>query len=166
MSISIGFVDHGIGFRGTTRAMIAYAIGLKQLNPDYTAILFYIKDSRFNNLSIMHSTEMQEIKIIPIQTYSEIENYPVDAIYHIYSGTEESIDWVNHISKPVIMHQCGYQPPMNKQHNGIFAYVSHWQNIRFASGKSEVLPHIIKEAPQTTLKTGTLRTTMDLIHHQ
>ena len=73
-------------------------------------------------------------------------------MYHIYSGTEESVSWTSNLSTPIIMHQCGYQPPLEKLDNGVFAYVSHWQNIRFGSGKMEVLPHVIKKASDTSNK--------------
>ena len=149
--LAIGFFDHGLSFRGTSRAIISYANGLRRLNPSISPIIFYLETSPFNNLSILNLTKQLGLQVVPISSRYNLNSYKLDALYHIFSGPENSVSWLDRVSPPKLMHQCGYNAPLSDFKSGVFAYVGHWQNLKFSRGMSNVLPHIIEPALATRL---------------
>ncbi len=143
----LGFFDNGIGFRGTTRAIIEYSKFFLDSNEIF---IFYLKDSPWNNLSIVPLITEIGLNLIDISERTQIKDYNLDALYHINGCSESELLWLFGLKIPFIHHQCGFNPTFRKNISSfpipfISAYVSHWQNHFFSNSSSFVLPHVIKQ---------------------
>lgn len=136
----IGFYDHGIGFRGTTRAMYAYAKLLRDKND---VSVFFDQNLVSNNLSIAAEMLRDGINVRPINHRNELEHQGLDFLYHVTSQGAPNNDWIERISCPVLLHQVGYNRPEFHK-NSLFAYTSAWQSAFFTAGTATVLPYLIE----------------------
>ncbi len=139
--MKIGFFDNGIGFRGTTRAMIEYALLFSPVN---NIKFFFIKESKWNQLSICPQILKLGIELHPISNYEEIKGHNLDLLYHITGAPHSSLGWVNGLADLSIIHQCGFNRIKDVE-GSITAYVSHWQNYHFSCSSKNVLPHVISK---------------------
>lgn len=145
--MKLGFFDNGIGFRGTTRAIIEYSKFFIECNDVF---IFYLQDSPWNNLSILPTIQGLGLNLIAISDRDQIKDYGVDVLYHINGCCESELTWLLNLRIPFLHHQCGFNTTMRKNIASspvphISAYVSHWQNHFFSNSSSLVLPHIITQ---------------------
>ena len=70
--MKLGFFDNGIGFRGTTRAIMSYAGSIKRITKEIQPILFYVRDCPHNNKSIIPNIKSLGIMIKEIEDRHDI----------------------------------------------------------------------------------------------
>lgn len=138
--MKIGFYDHGIGFRGTTRAMYAYA---KLLRKKHDVTIFFDQGLKTNNLSIASQILRDGISVCPIKNKNELREHEIELLYHVTSQGPPNNEWIKELDCPILLHQVGYNEP-EAHANSIFAYTSAWQSAYFTAGQARVLPYLIE----------------------
>ena len=140
----IGFFDNGIGFRGTTRAILNYCLACSNLDSRVKPKFYFIKGLRQNNHSIAIQMLNQGIEIVPISSRDELAYEDLDFLYHVSSGFGESNLWLSSLPYKTLLHQVGYQPPEFSSSTH-FAYTSYWQSYFLSNAKADVLPYIVSD---------------------
>ena len=144
-----GFYEGCLGFRGTTRAILAYAKGLQDHSREISST-YYFQKSNKNNLQAAKLFISSGIAIEEIQNVSELSEKSLDFLYHITSAAPGEINWLKDKAAKTLLHQVGVQKP-DTDASTYFAYASHWQSFSFTDGKAHVLPHVI-ENPADIMK--------------
>ncbi|OUU53430.1 MAG: hypothetical protein CBC25_00420 [Pelagibacteraceae bacterium TMED65] len=142
MTKIIGFFDNGIGFRGTTRAIIDYSKACFDLNNNIKIKFFFIERLAQNNHSIALEMLRYGIEIEPIKCRDDLKSQKLDFLYHVSSSYGNKNEWLKELPYPTFLHQVGYNPP-DVNTSTYFAYTSYWQSCFLSGGNSDVLPYII-----------------------
>lgn len=143
MVMRIGFYDHGIGFRGTTRAIYEYARCL--MDKEGVEVLFFFKPQlKSNNFSFGIEMLNAGIQLRSIASPEEISEENLDFFYYVSSAPPSDYSWISSIRACSLLHQVGYQPP-DYNTCDFFAYTGHWQSFFFSSGQAPVLPYIVED---------------------
>jgi len=155
--MKFGFFDNGIGYRGTTRAMISYA---SQLAREHEVIIYFVKGLPTNKYGICSDILKRGILPEPINNRDELLNKKLDILYHVTSSGSESNKWLEKVNCVTLLHQVGYHP--EEVHPGVkFAYTSAWQSAYFSGGRADVLPYIIEE-PKVLINKKEARKYLDI----
>ena len=85
----IGFFDNGVGFRGTTRAIIDYAKIAQSINSDIETIFYFNKGLTTNDLRICRHMLNCGIEVKPIESREQLKNEKIDFLYHVSSSDKE-----------------------------------------------------------------------------
>lgn len=157
--MEIGFYDHGIGFRGTTRAILQYARCIKEIY-GYNASFFFKKTLENNNVSFGINLLKENIKISPIETEAEIIESGVDMLYHVTSSDQSGYRWLKDFRGKSLLHQVGFQRPDYETPN-LFAYTGFWQSYYFTGNRANVLPYLI-EPQKNDGKISSLKEELDI----
>lgn len=146
--MKIGFYDYGIGFRGTTRSMYAYA---KLLQKKHDVTIFFDQHLKTNNLSIATHILRDGINVCPINNRNELKEHQLEFLYHVTSQGAPNNQWIRKLDCPKLLHQVGYNEP-EEHANTTFAYTSAWQSAYFTAGQARVLPYLIEPNNITILQ--------------
>jgi len=140
--MKFGFFDNGVGFRGTTRAIIEYAKIAQSIQKDIEPIFYFNKKLKTNDLRICRQMINSGIEVKPIDSREQLINEEIDLLYHVSSSDINGTKWLADLKYKTLLHQVGYQDP-DQMNPDLFAYTSYWQSYYFTASKSLVLPYIV-----------------------
>lgn len=140
----IAFYEPGFSYRGTTKAMAAYAGALLKFT-NYTAEIIFDPTIKTNNYGYARHLLSAGINVVPATT-DELKRRArnLDLLYYISSGGVEDCKWLKDIPCKTFLHQVGHRPP-DYSSSTYFAYNGFWSSLYYTGMKATVLPHIIKK---------------------
>lgn len=142
----VGFLDHAFSYRGTSRAILAYAEGLARYHDIYPSIYFLKDDSRNAWDLVKEIAKSGLVDIVPVQSLKDIPK-DLDWLYYVTADSPSRItslrrQWLSDRTH-LFLHQVGFQEPTSLQDGDVHAYTSQWQSYYFTAGTELVLPYII-----------------------
>ena len=141
--LSAGFYEGNIGFRGTTRSIIAYADALQKYSKDFICTYYFLSSGK-NHIPAAKLFLEKGIAVKAINRIEDLGVEKLDFLYYVTSEPPGAIRWFKSLAKKTLLHQVGYQLP-DYEASTHFAYTSHWQNLYFTDGKAHTLPYIIED---------------------
>ena len=143
---TISFYNHDLCYRGTTRAILAYAKSIQKSHPDTNLVYLFNKNSLNNRMGVGIEFLKFGIELIGVDSHNDVisRSHDFDFLYYVSSQKPGSSQWLQQASCRTLLHQNGFQEPDHECASS-FAYTSYWQSLYFTGGSAKTLPCIIEE---------------------